>query len=119
MDTFTASLIAQPGAHLRTYLESVILHDMRQRVLLISINNPSFLLRQTTVLVSAAPAVVVQDVAPAEAFGSVAAALKALSATTDAVFSKIEHRVADERSRLSSLNDRLTRARERIRQMTG
>jgi len=61
----------------------------------------------------------VQDVAPTETFGSIAAALKALTLTTDAVFSKIENRVADERARLGVLNERIARARTRIQQMTG
>ncbi len=67
----------------------------------------------------AAQPIVVQDVAPAETFGSVAAALKALSLTAETVFSRIENRVADERARLAVLNDRIGKAKTRIGQMTG
>lgn len=64
-------------------------------------------------------AVVVQDVAPAETFGSVAAALKALSVTADVIFSRVENRVADERARLAAINARITRAKTRIQSMAG
>lgn len=63
--------------------------------------------------------VVVQDVAPAETFGSVAAALKALSVTADVIFSRVENRVADERARLAVINARIARAKARIQSMAG
>lgn len=64
-------------------------------------------------------AVVVQDVAPAETFGSVAAALKALSVTADVIFSRVENRVADERARLAVINARIAGAKARIQSMAG
>lgn len=70
-------------------------------------------------LAIAAQPIVVQDVAPAETFGSVAAALKALSATAETVFSKIENRCADDRARLAVLNERIAKAKGRIAQMAG
>ena len=56
---------------------------------------------------------VFQDSSTEDTFGSVAAALRSLVATTEEVFGRIEARAAVERLRLAAINARLARCREK------